>query len=233
MGVFRRISDIVSANINDLVDKAEDPEKMAKQIIREMEEGIGDVRGQVARAMASERQLTVQLDNARRDAADWQQRAVRAVELEKDDLARQALLRKRNAECSTRTLEPQLARARQVCEVLREQLKLLEDRIMLARRKRDTIIARQRMAAAQAKVHKSVGRFDKANSHLSRMSGIADRVEELEARVSAEMTLLTESSSLEEQFEKLEEDGSIDEELKALKAQVKTLPGKSKSDGGK
>ena len=224
MGIFRRISDIIASNVNDLIDKAEDPEKMAKQIIREMEQGIGEVRGQVAMAMASDKQLANQLENARREVGDWQQRAVRAIELGKDDLARQALLRKRDAERSVHSLEPQVARAAQSFSMLREQLKVLEDRIMLARRKRDTIIARQRMAEAQVKVHRSLDSFGKGSTHLSRMSGITDRVEELEARVSAEMVMMADSVTLEEQFQKIDEDRDIDAELAALKEQVKKSP---------
>jgi len=228
MGIFRRISDIIAANVNDLIDKAEDPEKMAKQIIREMEEGIGEVRGQVARAMAAHRQLCTQLESARRGIDEWQQRALRAVELDKDDLARGALVRRHDAESAVRTLAPQVASAQAALDTLREQLKALEDRIMLARRKRDTIIARQRVAAAQQQVHRSVGRFGKADDHLGRMTAMGDRVEELEARVSAEVTLMTDGVRLEDRFEQLKEQTDVEAELAALRQQVH----KAKGAGG-
>lgn len=221
MGVFKRIADIVTANVNDLIDKAEDPEKMAKQIIREMEESIGEVRAQVAQAMAAEHQLSAQLSAAKAEAEDWERRAIRAVELDRDDLARQALLKRRDAERVVRGAEPQLVKAREATELLREQLRVLEDRIMFARRKRDTIIARQRMAEASSKVSRTVGRFSKAADHLSRMSGIEDRVDAMEARMTAEMTLLSESTPLEEQFEKLEEEHTVDAELAALKERLR------------
>lgn len=221
MGVFKRIADIVTANINDLIDKAEDPEKMAKQIIREMEESIGEVRGQVASAMAAEHQLAAQLASAKAEAADWEKRAVRAVEMDRDELAKQALLKRRDADRVARAAEPQLTKSREAVELLREQLRVLEDRIMFARRKRDTIIARQRMAEASNRVTRTVGRFSKAADHLSRMSGIEDRVNSMEARMTAEMTLLSESVSLEEQFEKLEEERTVEAELAALKQRVR------------
>lgn len=225
MGIFRRITDIIAANVNDLIDRAEDPEKMAKQIIREMEESIGEVRGQVARAMAAEHQLAAQLNAARTDAAEWERRAMRAVELNKDDLARQALLRRREAERTIRALEPQLDRSREATELLRQQLRVLEDRIMMARRKRDTIIARQRMAQAQAKVNRSLGNLDRATSAMSRLASAADRVDEMEARLAAETVLIGSTDfGLEDQFERLEQDSSVDAELEALKERVNRLP---------
>jgi phage shock protein A len=222
MGVFRRLTDIISANVNDLIDKAEDPEKMAKQIIREMEESIGEIRGQVARAMAAEHQLAAQLNAARADAIEWQQRALRAVELDKDDLARQALLKRRTAEQTAQQVEPQLEQARRAADLLRQQLHSLEDRIMLARRKRDTIIARQRMAEAQSAVNRSMGQFGKASDHLARMTGLADRVDEMEARSRAELTLMHDELPLEVQFERIEEAQSLEAELAVLKEQVRT-----------
>lgn len=220
MGIFRRLSDIISANINDMIDKAEDPEKMAKQIIREMEENIGEVRGEVAQAIAVEHQLTAQLTGARSEASEWERRAFRAVELSRDDLARQALLKRRDSERTVRYAEPQLERSMQATHLLREQLHVLEDRIMLARRKRDTIIARQRMAEAQSKVSQAAGNFGKVSSQLSRLAGVSDHVDELEARASAEIQLLSESVPLQEQFERLEEESTVDAELAALKQRV-------------
>src|SRR5512139_196208 len=98
MGFFKRISDIVSANLNELTEQFEDPEKMLKQAIREMEEAIAEVTGQTAKAMANEKTMSRELERNRAQSAQWQDRAMKAVEAGDDALARKALARKNECE---------------------------------------------------------------------------------------------------------------------------------------
>jgi DNA repair exonuclease SbcCD ATPase subunit len=113
MGFFKRISDIISANLNEMAEHFEDPETMLRQAIREMEESIGEVTGQTAKAMANEKTLSRELERNRAQSAQWQERAKKAVEAGDDALARKALARKNECEKLVAALEDQLTAARE------------------------------------------------------------------------------------------------------------------------
>ena len=147
--IFKRISDVLAANLNDLIDRVEDPERMVKQIIREMEDNIRIAEEGVIEAMASEKQLQKDLEHQRQQAATWRQRAEEALRADQDDLARAALTRKKEHDQIITTLEPAWEAAQHTSEQLKAQLHALEAKLDEARRKRSTLVARQRAVEAR------------------------------------------------------------------------------------
>jgi phage shock protein A len=147
--IFKRISDVLAANLNDLIDRVEDPERMVKQIIREMEDNIRIAEEGVIDAIASEKQLHKDLEHHRQQAATWRQRAEEALRADQEDLARAALTRKKEHDQIITTLEPAWEAAQHTSEQLKAQLHALEAKLEEARRKRSTLVARQRAVEAR------------------------------------------------------------------------------------
>ena len=134
--LFKRISDVIAANLNDLVDRVEDPERMIKQLIREMEENISSAREGVIDAVASEKQLSKELDSQRRQASEWNERARRALQAGNEALAREALMRKKEHDSMVAHLEVSSESARRTSERLKAQLRALEMKLEEARLKK-------------------------------------------------------------------------------------------------
>jgi len=146
MGLFKRISDIISANLNELVEGLEDPETMLRQAIREMEESISEVTHQTAKAMANDKTLSRELERNRQQVEQWQSRAVAAVEADDDELARRALSRKNEYAKVAAALEDQLESAREATTTLRRQLDAMKAKLSEAKRNLATLSARKRAA---------------------------------------------------------------------------------------
>ena len=208
--IFKRINDVLSANINDLIDRVEDPERMVKQIIREMEDNILRAREGVVDAIASEKKLQKELETNRRLADDWLAKAETALRSSKEELARSALIRKKEHNDIVKALEPAWQSANAASERLKNQLRGLEAKLEEARRKRGTLVARQRAAEAREQLDKTLSHFDDglaANLHFGRME---DKVADMEARTAALDELDSLSSPLEKDFLDLEVQGAVD-----------------------
>ena len=215
--LFKRLSDVIAANLNDLVDRVEDPERMIKQLIREMEENINSAREGVIDAVASEKQLTRELDNQRRQAEEWQNRARLALESGNEALAREALLRKREHDGITANLQSSCDSARRTTERLKSQLRALEMKLEEARLKKGSLVARQRAAQAREQMGQVQDRFQ-AGLDLDHSFGrMVDRVDEIEARMEARDELYGQYSQLEREFMQMEVDTQVEAELAALK----------------
>jgi phage shock protein A len=219
MGIFSRVSDIVAANLNSLLDRAEDPEAMLAQVIREMEAGLARARRSAAVAVAAERRLGRERDDHRIGAEHWKSRAKDALAAGRDDLARRALARKLEHDAVTQSLDEQHAAAASTGQSARTALQALEARLAEARRKQRTLIARHRSAQIRVEVHRHIGagrsdfgaslaRFDHLENRLSRS------VDELAAEAD-----LNEPSNLEAEFTELNRDRAIERELAALKGE--------------
>ena len=152
MGIFDRISTILRANINDLLDKAEDPEKMLDQIIRDMDNEIREAKYQVANMIAQEKGLKADLDEGQSLSVEWQKKAELAVQKGADDLAREALRRKNDYDAHVQVYTTQWQAQKQVVEKLKSQLDALQTKYDDAVRNRDVLIARYKAAAAQRQV---------------------------------------------------------------------------------
>jgi phage shock protein A len=218
--IFKRINDIISANINDLIDRVEDPERMIKQIIREMEESINRAKEGVIDAIASEKRLQKDLEHHRRQSAEWLHKAEEALNAEQDDLARMALTRKKEHDNILKALEPSWESAKATSEHLKAQLHALEAKLEEARRKRSSLVARQRAAEARQYMDSTLSHFqDGLNAHAN-FARMEDRVTEIEARAEATAEVTSSASQVEKEFLDMEVKREVENELAALKKKV-------------
>jgi len=214
--LFKRINDVVTANISDLIDRVEDPEKMIKQIIREMEENLGRAKDGVVDAIASEKKLQQDVDSHRSSSAEWQEKARTALQSGDEELARSALVRKQEHDKVLKSLEPALRSARNTSAALKEQLRTLEAKLDEAKRKRSSLVARQRAAEASHSMTKIGTTFEQGLAAQADFTRMEDRVSDMEARAEAVNEVYAEDS-VDQQFLDLEVQREVDAELEALK----------------
>jgi phage shock protein A len=221
-GIMDRLSRLIRANVNDLIDNAEDPEKMIDQILRDMQESTSMARAQVAAMIAQEKELELDAAETKNLAEEWGRKAERAVTASKDDLAREALRRKRDNEENSAIYTEQLAVQRQAVDKLKDQLRQLEAKYQATLGARDTLIARQRRARAQRQVAEAIVVFTPLDpsSELDRMERKI-RSEEAHAMAALEVG----EDSFDAQFQALEGESDVEDELEALK--------KSLGEGGR
>ena len=146
MGIAKRIKRIISANINDLIEKAEDPETMVNQLIREMDESIISLRAEVAKTIATEKRVAHRVEDARKQVRTWQESSEKAVRDGNDDIARKAIAEKLEADRSFAELKNQHKEASDLSRMLKGRLLELEGKTEEARRKKETLVARKRSA---------------------------------------------------------------------------------------
>ena len=230
MGIFDRMNLLLRANINDLLNRAEDPAKMLDQILRDMEAALTDVRAQVAELVAQQRAIEADLQRATalRDEADAKARA--AVQAGNDDLARQALRNKAEYQKSVAAYTEQLKTQQELVNRLKADLAELERKHDEASRRRDELIARARRAQAQQKAAEAGQKIDGFDP-TSPLSQLEDQVRSQEAK--AEAMEEVQKGSLDAQFEELEANAGVEDELAALKEQVKNTPKPKTSDDKK
>lgn len=217
MGLFDRMTTILRANVNSLLDNAEDPEKMIDQIIRDMNEAIRQARSQVADMIAEEKRLKAEMEENQELTTQWQQKAELALTKGSDDLAREALKRKRDYEDNVKVYGSQWQSQKDAVTKLKSDLAALEDKYEDAVRDRDNLIARHRRAEAQKTVSTAASNLSALDpsAELSRME---DRIQREEAKAAATAELS--QDSLEQQIKNLEEHSELDDELAALKAKI-------------
>lgn len=218
MGIFGRFTDIVKANINDLLDRAEDPEKMIKQMVIEMEEAVNKATLAVGQAIANEKTLERQLTRQRSQMDEWQNKAVAAVQAGRDDLAKQALQRKNTLQQNVTDLERMHSEANTSTTALRGQLDQLKSKLDEARMRQNTLIARSQAAKAKKQVAQSFAGV--GSDAFSKFEKLEQKVEKTEAEADAFAQLAGENTSLDDEFKALEVNSSADSELEALKAQL-------------
>jgi phage shock protein A len=228
VGTIDRLARLIRANINDLIDQAEDPEKMIDQILREMHDSINMARAQVASMIAQEKELEFDAAETSKLAGEWGRKAERAVTAGKDDLAREALRRKRDNEESSRIYREQLAVQTQAVSKLKDQLRQLESKYQSTLGARDTLVSRQRRARAQRQVAEAIVVFTPLDpsSELDRMERKI-RSEEAHAMAAIEVG----EDSFESQMQALEGESDVEDELAALKASLGAGGSKSLSSG--
>ncbi|KPJ59735.1 MAG: hypothetical protein AMS15_06745 [Planctomycetes bacterium DG_23] len=220
MKVFSRVSDIISANINDLLDRAENPEKMARQMVRELEEALIAVRREVVLAIAAERRLTRRLEQEGVLAKDWQARAEEAVKKGQDDLARRALAKKREHTFLTKGLGSQAELARAHTRRLKEHLNLFQEKVTQAKRRRDLLIARHRATRAEKKMRKPLLDLP-PTGEVGGLARMEEKVEAAEAEVEALREITEAKEPLEAEFLEMEEAEALEKELRELKEKVR------------
>lgn len=225
MGIFDRLKTVISSNINDMISKAENPEKMLNQLVIDMNQQMIESKKSVAMAIADEKKLERELGEQKRQAEEWERKAVIAVKAGRDDLAKEALLRKQEAENYYLQLKPQWEAQKVSVEKLKETLRQLQNKIDEASRKKNILIARAKRAEAQEKIQKTLSSVSGNTSAFETFDRMAKKVDELEARADAQVELadLSQSASLEKEFQKLESSGAgADLLLEELKAKMIT-----------
>lgn len=217
MGIFDRMSRLIRANINDVLDRAEDPEKMIDQILRDMDSNMRTARTQVAAMIAQEKELEADLHETKQLSAEWASKAKRAVDAGKDDLAREALRRKRDMDENAAVYEKQHDLQVQTVSKLKDQLRQLESKYQQTLGQRDSLIARQKRAQATRQITQMASTVSltplDASAELERMERKI-RATESEALAMGEMA----SNTYDEQFRELDYDVDIEQELEALKS---------------
>ncbi|XCN72143.1 MAG: PspA/IM30 family protein [Candidatus Electrothrix aestuarii] len=223
--IFKRVSDIINANLNDLIDRLEDPERVIKQIIREMEDNIRQAKEGVVNAIASEKQLFHELEKHRNSSQEWLSKAETALQADKEDLARSALARKKEIDQIITSLEPAWASAKATSDRLKAQLLQLENKLEETKRKRTTLLARQRATEARQQMDSTMNTFHAGLDAQARFDRMEDKVEEMEARAEAMDELHNDMSALENEFLQLETDNDVETELNALKMKMQKNAG--------
>lgn len=216
-GLMDRLGRLIRANVNELIDRAEDPEKMIDEILREMHDSIIMARSQVAAMIAQEKELQLDAEETKRLSDEWGRKAERAVTASKDDLAREALRRKRDNSETSQIYSEQLAVQSQAVTKLKEQLRMLEAKYQTTLGQRDTLIARQRRARSQQQVAEAVVIFTPLDpsSELDRMER---KIRSQEAHAMA--TLQMGEESLDSQFQALDAETDVEDDLAALKSSL-------------
>lgn len=222
MGIFNRISDIFKANVNDTLDKAEDPEKMLKQMVLEMEESVNKATLAVANGIANEKSLERKLAKSREQSNDWQQKAVQALQAGREDLAKAALEKKAVSDRNVADLEPIHTQAKATSDKLRQQLDQLKNKLEEARSRQSTLIARSQAAKAQKEIAQSFSGV--GSDAFSKFDKFEGKIEKLEAEATAFEQLSGESTSLDQEFKQLSSSASVETELAKLKESMGQLP---------
>lgn len=216
MGIFSRFTDIINSNINSILDKAEDPEKMVRLIIQEMEDTLVEVRSSSARTLADKKELTRQVSRLQTDAQTWQQKAELALSKGRDDLARAALVEKSKCDDAASAMMDELSTFDDHIAKLQNEIAQLQEKLADAKARQKAIILRGKTASSRLKV-KSKLDSGKVDDALSRFDRYERKIDDLEAQVdSYDMG----KKSLADEIAELETDDSIDNELEALKAKM-------------
>jgi phage shock protein A len=225
MGIFSRLGTLIKSNINDLITKAEDPEKMLTQVLLEMQQQLGEAKKAVAVAIADEKKLQKQYNSELDKAKEWERKAMVAVRSGDDGLARQALVRKQEHENISTQFQQQWVQQKQAVEKLKDALRLLNNKIEEAKRKKNILIARKKRAEAQQQIANTMqGLGD--TSAFDTFDRMAERIQLMEAEAEAGAELAGELSgdTLESKFLALETGGGAeDDALNDLKAKMGLL----------
>jgi phage shock protein A len=225
MGLFDRLSTLLRSNINDLISRAENPEKMLNQLIVDMKGQLAKAKQQVASAIADEKKLQADADAMKKQAEDWERRAMLAVQEGRDDLAKQALGRYNEHLQGAQQLHETWLRHKAETEQLKVSLRQLNDKIEEAKRKKNIMVARAKRAEAQQRIQETMsGMSDK--SAFESFERMTEKIEASERRALAAAELNEEVSGdrLARQFDALEYKGSSDQQLLELKQRMGLLP---------
>jgi phage shock protein A len=220
MGLFSRLKDLLEANLADLLDKAEDPEKMLNLYIERAGEELKEFNVQVNRAVADELALRQKIEASEKEIESWASQARVAIQQGRDDLARVALERRQTAQASLENYRAQLAEQQKAVAELRENYRLLEEKLHKAKAEREQLIIRKRRAEALKEASEAVQQVSGASA-LSDFDRMREKVERLEAEARA--SSLSASGSLEDEFEQLKkaaQQKSVEEELARLKKEL-------------
>jgi len=217
MGIFTRFADIVNANLNSMLDKAEHPEKMIKLIIQEMEETLVEVRSVAAKSIAEKKMLLREERFIEENIINWQQKASIALNKNREDLARAALTEKQYAEKALANIHKDLAELEKHLTVIQEDSQRLQEKLSEAKRKQETYLLRQQSAQVRLNV-RAKAQIHNIDETINKFERFQQKIDRLEAEVEAYD--FTENKDLASEFEALERDEKVEQELAKLKQKV-------------
>jgi phage shock protein A len=228
MGIFDRLSTLLRSNINDLISRSEDPEKMLNQILVDMRSQLVKAKQQVAAAIADEKRLRDQAEGEARHAGDWEQKAMLALNEGREDLARQALVRQQEHESHARQLMQAWESHHLETEKLKNTLRDLNDKIEEAKRKKNLLVARQRRAQAQKRIAETMSSLSE-KSAFEAFARMEERIDQSERMIKASSEIDEEitGDTLQSQFKQLERGATsvtVDSRLLELKQKMGMLP---------
>jgi phage shock protein A len=229
MGIFSRLKTLIASNVNELIGRAEKPEKMLNQLIIEMNEQLIESKKAVAMAIADEKKLEREKDNQFAQSREWERKAMLAVTNGKDDLAKEALLRKQEYDNSAAEYQKQWEAQKASVDQLKESLSELQNKIEEAQRKKNLLIARAKRAEEKQKIQDTISTVSGKRSAFEAFDRMAAKVDQMEAMADAskELEELSKNTSLEKRFAELEKsDTTADSMLLELKEKMKALPEK-------
>lgn len=218
MGIFTRFRDIVNANINAILDGAEDPEKMIRLMIGEMEDTLVEIKSSCAAVMANRKKVERETGVVRARAEDWEEKARLAVEKARDDLARKALIEKRRYSQRMASLEDESRELNALVDKYREDMRQLEDKLRTAREKQRVLVQRHIHARRREHMEQEIRRIDSSQAIL-RFDEFENKVERMEA--DADLVNYGKKRSLGDEIDNLVTDEEIEAELRALKPSQK------------
>ena len=217
MGIFSRFTDIINSNINNLLDKAEDPAKMVRLIIQEMEDTLVEVRSSSAKTLADKKELTRQVTRFENEAAQWQEKAELALSKDREDLARAALMEKKKSTENSQSLLQELVNVEEHITKLQDEISQLQDKLADAKTRQKAIIMREKTVNSRLKVKQNID-SNKVNDALSRFDRYESKIDGIEAQVES---YDLGSKSLADEIAELESNEKVDDELASLKAKMK------------
>ncbi len=225
MGIFSRLAQLIQSNLNDLISRSEDPEKMLNQVVLDMNNQLVEAKKQVAASIADEKRLAKQFDQEAANAQEWERKAMLALRAGNEPLAKEALARKRDYDELTATLKDQWTKQKTAVDQLKKALRLLNDKIEEAKRKRNVLIARKKRAEAQRAIQETMSGL-RDQSAFETFDRLSQKIDTNEAAAAAESDLAEEytGDTLSAQFQQLERTRSGDDDLVALKRKMGMLP---------
>lgn len=225
MGFFGRLATLIKSNLNDLISKSEDPEKMLNQVIVDMNQQLVEAKKQVAVAIADEKRLQKQYNNEKAVLDEWHKKAMLAVRAGDDELAKEALLRKKEHENLAKAFEDQWRKQQLAVNQLKTALRALNNKIEEAKRKKNVLIARKRRAEAMKQIQETMSGLSD-NSAFETFDRMAEKIDQIEAEAEAGAEISEEYSGdvLKSRFRKLEQTAGADAELEALKREMGLIP---------
>ncbi len=225
MGIFSRLAQLIKSNLNDLISKSEDPEKMLNQIVLDMTNQLVEAKKQVASSIADEKRLAKQFEQETANAAEWERRAMMALRAGNEELAKEALNRKKEHDQLAQTFNDQWSKQKAAVDQLKRALRMLNDKIEEAKRKKNVLIARKKRAEAQKAIQETMHGL-KDQSAFETFDRMSQKIDQLEAEAEAGAELQEEYTGdvLASKFQNLERNAGADDELAALKRKMGMIP---------
>lgn len=233
MGIFERFRRLIKSNLNDMISKAEDPEKMLNQMITDMNQQLIESKKSVASAIADEKKIERQMNQSSEQAQEWERKAMLALRAGKEDLAKEALARKREMEQYASEYETQLEQQHASVEKLKTALRGLQQKIEEAQRKKNLLVARSKRVEAQKRLQETLGGMSDTSA-FEAFDKMSQKMDQLEAENEAmeELDDYSEKQDLDQKFAELESGGDADKMLEDLKKRMALEDQSGSGSGG-